>query len=355
MKIKSLKIKNFRNLKDVSFFPSEEINVIYGENAQGKTNLIEAVWLFTGAKCFRGAKDSEIKMLGSQNAVLDLTFHSNGVENDERIVIENRRKAFLNSKPLSSPGMLAGNFYAIVFSPSDLSLIKDGPKERRRFIDIAIGQLYPKYINYLKDYTRAVTQRNAILKQSLKENIDLKLLSAFEAEICENGKKIIKYRLRYIELITPILTEIYNGLSGEKEKITINYLNSANEDDFAQYLVNSRKSDALAGITSAGPHRDDIEFLINGLNARKFGSQGQMRSVALSLKLSEAHVIKNITGEFPVALLDDVMSELDPSRQEYILNHIKGWQVLITCCEPDVVNRLKEGKTIKIKNGKIEE
>ena len=355
MKIKTLKIKNFRNIEEMCFVPDDEINVIHGENAQGKTNLIEAVWLFTGAKSFRGAKDAEIKKIGSLNAVLDLTFESGSVEKEERIVIENRRKAFLNNKPLSSPSLLAGNFYAIVFSPSDLSLIKDGPKERRRFIDVAIGQLYPKYISILRDYTRAVTQRNTILKQSLKEKIDNSLVSAFEAEICEKGKKIVSYRLRYLELIKPILTEIYSGLTGKKENIEVNYINSAGNLELTQYLVENRKNDALSGITSAGPHRDDIEFLINGLNAKKYASQGQMRSIVLCLKLSEAHVIKKVTGEFPVALLDDVMSELDPSRQEYILNHIKDWQVLITCCEPDVVNRLKKGKTFKIKKGKIEE
>ncbi len=355
MKIKSLKIKNFRNIDEILFSPQDEINVIYGENAQGKTNLIEAVWLFTGAKSFRGAKDRELKKIGSEAAALNLTFCANGVEKEAKIVIENRRKAFLNSKPLSSAGGLAGNFYAIVFSPSDLSLIKDGPKERRHFIDIAIGQLFPKYITYLRDYSRAVTQRNILLKQSLKEKIDYNLLSSFEKEICDNGRMIIKYRLRYIEKITPLLTKIYKGLSGEKEEISINYLKTADIENFDEALINLRQSDALSGITSVGPHRDDIEFLINGLNARKFGSQGQMRSVALCLKLAEAHVIKELVGEFPVALLDDVMSELDPSRQEYILNHIKGWQVLITCCEPDVVSRLKEGNAVKIVEGKIEE
>lgn len=355
MKIKELKIKNFRNIEEMCFIPDSEINVIHGENAQGKTNLIEAVWLFTGAKSFRGAKDSEIKKIGQENAILNLIFESGNIEKEEKIIIENRRKAFFNNKPLSSPSLLAGNFYAIVFSPSDLSLIKDGPKERRKFIDIAIGQLYPQYINILKDYTRAVTQRNTILKQSLKEKIDNSLISAFEAEICEKGKKIISYRLRYLEIIKPILTEIYSGLTGKKENIEVNYINSVGNLNLTQYLVENRKNDALAGITSAGPHRDDIEFLINGLNAKKYASQGQMRSIVLCLKLSEAHVIKQITGEFPVALLDDVMSELDPSRQEYILNHIKDWQVLITCCEPDVVNRLKKGKTFKIKKGNIEE
>ena len=234
--------------------------------------------------------------------------------------------------------------------------MRDGPKERRRFLDIAIGQIYPKYINCLKAYTRAVTQRNLILKEANKTGqLNNSILSAFEAEICENGKKIINYRERYLEKITPFLTEIYSGLTGKRENLTLKYVNTLGDKEFADFLVQSRRIDMQSGITSAGPHRDDIEFFINNISARNFGSQGQMRSVALCLKLAEAQVIKNLTGEYPIALLDDVMSELDPTRQEYILNHINGWQVLITACEPDIINRLERGKCVKIEKGRIAE
>lgn len=354
MKIKSLKLKNFRNIEEIEFNPFEGVNVIYGENAQGKTNLIEAVWLFTGAKSFRGAKDAELKKFGCENAVIEAVFENEGIEQDAKIIIENRRKAFLNGKPLSSAAALAGNFQAIIFSPVDLSLVREGPKERRRFLDIAIGQIYPKYINCLKAYTRAVTQRNLILKEANKTGqINNSILSAFEAEICDNGKKIIEYRLKYIEKITPFLSEIYSGLTGKRENLSLKYINSLGDKDFSAFLVESRKIDMQSGITSAGPHRDDIEFFINNISARNYGSQGQMRSVALCLKLAQAQVIKEITGEYPIALLDDVMSELDPKRQEYILNHIKGWQVLITACEPDIINRLESGKCVKIEKGKV--
>ncbi len=356
MKLKKLRVKDFRNLEQVEFNPCDGINVIYGQNAQGKTNLIEAVWLFTGAKSFRGAKDIELKGFNKETTILEAEFENEGTLKDAKIIIEKRRKAFLNGKPLSAASALAGNFYAIVFSPVDLGLVRDGPKERRRFLDTAIGQIYPKYISNLKAYTRAVTQRNTVLKEANKTgNINNSILSAFEAEICENGKKIIEYRIKYLKRITPFLTEIYSGLTGKNESLEINYVNTLGDREFAQFLVDSRKNDMLSGITSAGPHRDDIEFSINGVNARSFGSQGQMRSIALCLKLAEAQVIKDITGEFPIALLDDVMSELDPSRQEYILNHISGWQVIITCCEPDVINRLKKGKCIKVEKGRLSE
>lgn len=356
MKIKSLKIKGFRNIDELYFEPCDGVNVIYGQNAQGKTNLIEAIWLFTGAKSFRGAKDNELKGFKSENTVLEAVFENEGIKKDAKIVIENRRKAFLNSKPLSSAAALAGNFYAIVFSPVDLGLVRDGPKQRRRFLDTAIGQIYPKYITCLKSYSRAVTQRNAVLKEAARTgNLNNSILSAFEAEICDNGKKIIDYRLRYLEKITPFLTEIYSSLTGKKENLTVNYVNTLGNRDFACFLTESRKTDMLSGMTGAGPHRDDIEFFINDVNARSFGSQGQMRSIALCLKLSEAQVIKNITGEFPIALLDDVMSELDPSRQEYILNHIRDWQVMITACEPDIINRLENGKCTRIVSGRIGE
>ena len=354
MKIKSLKLKNFRNIEEIEFNPFEGVNVIYGENAQGKTNLIEAVWLFTGAKSFRGAKDAELKKFGCENAVIEAVFENEGIEQDAKIIIENRRKAFLNGKPLSSAAALAGNFQAIIFSPVDLSLVREGPKERRRFLDIAIGQIYPKYINCLKAYTRAVTQRNLILKEANKTGqLNNSIVSAFEAEICDNGKKIIEYRLKYIEKITPFLSEIYSGLTGKRENLSLKYINSLGDKDFSVFLVESRKIDMQSGITSAGPHRDDIEFFINNISARNYGSQGQMRSVALCLKLAQAQVIKEITGEYPIALLDDVMSELDPKRQEYILNHIKGWQVLITACEPDIINRLESGKCVKIEKGRV--
>ncbi|MBO5725616.1 MAG: DNA replication and repair protein RecF, partial [Clostridia bacterium] len=247
----------------------------------------------------------------------------------------------------------AGNFNAIVFSPTDLSLIIDGPSVRRRFLDIAIGQLYPRYIEILKKYNRAVMQRNNILKDCIRDASLKFLLDDYEEVIIECGEIIIDYRKKYIEKIKQTAPKIYEGISQKKEVLEIEYLCSSENKGLREKLKISRQEDMYKGVTSVGPHRDDIIFKINAINCRDFGSQGQKRSVALALKLSEAEIIKEITGEQPIALLDDVMSELDKSRQDYILNHIDGWQVFITCCETGHFENLNEGKIFTVKNGEI--
>ncbi len=353
MRINSLKIKNFRNIKEMEISPNSEMNVIYGENAQGKTNLIEAIWIMTGAKSFRGVKDEELKKFGCEKASIYTVFQSEGVEKSAEIIIENKKKAFLNEKELKSVSALAGNLNAIVFSPADLKLLSDGPKVRRKVLDTAICQLYPSYIEILRDYTRAVTQRNKIIKD-LKICPDIyDMLDVFEEEIAIKGEKIIKYRKRYIEILKEFIPKIYEGISSGKETLEIEYISTVKEKSLKQELKLHRNEDMYSGKTSVGPHRDDLEFKINGISAKSFGSQGQKRSVALTLKLSEAEVIKKNTGEMPICLLDDIMSELDPVRQNFILNHIKGMQTFLSCCDPQTVKNLEEGSKFKIVKGEI--
>ena len=353
MRIKSLKIENFRNIKDIQIFPSDEMNVIYGENAQGKTNIIEAIWLFTGAKSFRGAKDEELKRFGCEKARLKIEFEAEKIEKSAQIEINDKRIACLNEKPLKSVSHLAGKFNAIIFSPTDLRLLSDGPKVRRKFLDMAICQLYPTYIEILRGYTKAVTQRNKILKDFKNNSSVLPLLDVFENEIALSGEKIIKYRLRYIEILKEFIPEIYKGISNGQENLEIEYISSNKSENLLTELKNSRKEDMFTYKTSVGPHRDDLEFKINGISAKNFGSQGQKRSVALSLKLAEAKILNKNTGEYPVCLLDDIMSELDPERQNFILNHIKEMQTFLSCCDPETLKHLKEGKRFKIKNGEV--
>ncbi len=355
MQVKKIEVKNYRNLKDLTFVPHKNINVICGENAQGKTNLIESIWLFTGAKSFRGNSDSELVKIGEEKAKLNLDFTSCMVEKSSEIIIEGRRKATLNGNRLKSASLLAGSFTAIVFSPDDLQLISLGPDKRRRFLDIAVSQLYPPYLKDLKQYTRAVTQRNSLLKDIKAGQADSNLLSFFEDEIAKYGAKIIKYRKRYIERIKPFLNEIYKGISAQKEVLDIIYHSNTDESLLKNALYDSRKDDIYTASTSVGPHRDDLIFTVNEKNAKKYASQGQRRSISLSLKLAEAEVLNEITGEYPVALLDDVMSELDPMRQDYVLNKVKNRQVFITCCDPDNTKGLNEGKIFYVKNGEIKE
>lgn len=351
MTVKKIKCKNFRNLKNINIEPAESMNIICGENAQGKTNLLEAIWLFCGAKSFKNAKDSELINFNAQFFENEISFICEGIEKTAKIRNENTREAYLNNKKLKSPSLLAGSFYCVCFNPDDLSLVKEGPNLRRKFLDIAIGQLNPNYISLLKIYTRAIKQRNDILKKVYKDASLLPIIEEFEIKAAETGEKITEYRKNYIKTLLLSAPEIYNGISGGKESLTIEYMPSYYGVNLLEALNNSRKKDILAGATSVGPHRDDIIFKINGKNARDFASQGQQRSIALSLKLSEAKIIFEKTGEYPVILLDDVMSELDESRQNYILNNIKGRQVFLTCCEENNFKNLYEGKIIKIKNG----
>lgn len=353
MRIKSLKIENFRNIKEIQIFPSDEMNVIYGENAQGKTNIIEGIWLFTGAKSFRGAKDEELKRFSCEKARLKIEFEAENIEKSAQIEINDKRIACLNDKPLKSVSHLAGKFNAIIFSPTDLRLLSDGPKVRRKFLDMAICQLYPTYIEILRGYTKAVTQRNKILKDFKNNSSVLPLLDVFENEIALSGEKIIKYRLRYIEILKEFIPEIYKGISNGRENLEIEYISSNKSENLLTDLKNSRKEDMFTYKTSVGPHRDDLEFKINGISAKNFGSQGQKRSVALSLKLAEAEILKKTTGEYPICLLDDIMSELDPKRQNFILNHIKEMQTFLSCCDPETLKNLKEGKRFQIKSGEV--
>lgn len=352
MIVKKIEINNFRNIKNIVFEPINEINIISGENAQGKTNLIEAIWFFTGAKSFRGIKNTEAIKKGEEKANIKLTFSDNNIENTAEIEIKEKSVAKLNGKTLKMPSLLAGNFKCVVFSPDDLNIICGAPATRRRFIDIAIGQLYPKYIDILREYTRAVKQRNNILKDSVKDGSLLFLIEDFEKIIAAEGEKIINYRKRYLELINEKAVLIYSGISDKKETLKIEYESTVKEN-LLNELEASRQNDRFSGVTSVGPHRDDIIFSIDNLNSRDFASQGQKRSIALSLKLAEAEIIKEKTDKQPVILLDDVMSELDKKRQNYILNKIKGVQVFITCCDEENFSSLEKGNIVRIKNGEI--
>ena len=291
MKVKSLEIQNFRNISNLNLEFDDEINVICGENAQGKTNIIEALWLFSGAKSFRNSKDNEFIKFEENKAKLTVKYEMLGVENDASIIFSDKKTAYLNEKKLSNTSNLAGKFNAVVFSPSDLNIVTSGPDKRRRFLDIAIGQLYPNYIEILKNYSRAVMQRNKIIKEYRYDKSLSIMLDVFESEIVDMGNKIIKYRKNYIDILNKFVSGIYEGISCGKEKIEIYYISKCGEILDKEKLKISREIDVYTSTTSVGPHRDDINFKINGINARNFASQGQKRSIALSLKLAGAEAI----------------------------------------------------------------
>lgn len=373
MKITSFILEDFRNISALSLKPCENVNILYGDNAQGKTNLIEAIWLFTGNTSFRGAKSSELIAFDKEFTKLSLEFSDREREQKASLLINQnhkKKRIILNSVPLSSLSELNGYFYAVVFSPVHLSLIKDGPKNRRKFLDIAIAQIKPQYENYLSIYEQALCQRNALLKNRTQHGNGglADILEVWDRQLAKTGTIISIYRNDYLKKLSKLATQTYDGLSSGNEKLELFYsstvfksfseIKSYDEEVINEYMNRLKETldeDLKVGFTAVGPHKDDLEVTVNKRSARMYGSQGQQRSAVIALKLSEAELLKRVTGENPIMLLDDVMSELDISRQDYILNHVKDLQVFITCC--DVVNTkgLLSGKIFKIKEGCLKE
>ena len=363
MTVESVKLNNFRNIACEALSADSSVNVIYGENAQGKTNILEAIWLFSGCKSFRNSKDGEFIKFGADFADISLDFTDKIRKKSAEIIIKDKKKAILNGVEYKNFSEILGEFYAVIFSPAHLSLIKDGPAQRRKFLDIALCQLKPKYAEYLRGYSRALLQRNSLLKDLPMNSGLYDILDSWDDQLARYAAAVIFERIKYISLLSEYCKDIYAGISKNKEEISIKYVSGCKADinmsmgdiyiSVFEKIKQARKEDTIFKTTSVGPHRDDIEILINGISARVYGSQGQQRSCALALKLGEAEILKKVTGETPVALLDDVMSELDEQRQDYILNNIKDRQVFLTCCEPSQVLRMCGGKSFLIENGII--
>ncbi len=362
MKINSISLKNYRNIENLNL-TFDDVNIIWGENAQGKTNLLEAIYLFSGAKSFRGVKDKDLIKFNCDKSDLKIDFTNNDREQTAEIIIDNKRHALLNDIKKKSASCLGEEIKVVIFSPVHLSMIKNGPIERRNFVDGALCQLKYNYRNLIKEYNKALTQRNTLLKDIARNSSLESMLYVWNDQLVKAGAKIIYQRLKYLEALSPFVEEIFDGISGGKEKIELKYLGKADykadikdiEHKLSMLYINNQGIDIINRITTIGPHRDDIEILINGKSARTYGSQGQQRSCVLAMKLAEASLLKEMTNNEPIALLDDVMSELDEKRQDYILNHIKNWQVFITCCDANTILRLKKGKTFHIDNGKMVE
>ena len=363
MRADVLTMQGFRNLQPVTCRLDPGVNILYGENAQGKTNFLEGVWLFTGGKSFRGAKDRELVGFGKDEARLQLDFFAGEREQTATITVRQRRSAELTGIKQASASKMAGRFCAVVFSPTHLSLIKDGPEERRRFMDAAICQLRPSYIQDFAAYHRTLQQRNALLKAGLNGEVVLdEILDIWDARLSAAGTKVFLERRQYWQRLQETAAGIYDGLSSGREQMSLVYQTRGGDETTEAAEVNERLlsvlkerrvADRATGFTTAGVHRDDLLVDIGGRSAKTYGSQGQQRSAVLALKLAEASLLRDETGEQPVMLLDDVMSELDLSRQDYILNHIDGWQVLITCCDPAPIQRLTKGAAFEVKNGVI--
>lgn len=357
MRIDNLHVKNFRNIRELSLEASPDINIICGENAQGKTNILEAIWLFTGSRSFRGAKEADLVLIGENLTRLTMRFYGNGRDNLSALEYGARKKASLNEVDIENASKMAGNFTCAVFSPSHLSLIKEGPEERRRFIDTTILQLRPRYLKVLGDYHKILFQRNALLKNKGRDQSLFETLDIWDQSLAKLWSTIVKTRESYMNRLAPFAQELYSDISGGREELCVSYKGSSDGisgvEDILKALLENRERDRKNGLTGIGPHRDDLEILINGAPARNFGSQGQQRSAVLALKLAECSLMEEITGERPVVLLDDVMSELDFNRREFLLNRLSGGQMFITCCDAGYFSGVKRGKLFSVSGGEI--
>ena len=352
MNVLRLSWQNFRNLREGRFEPCQGVNLICGRNAQGKTNLLEAMWLFTGERSFRGAKDAELVLRGEHAAALKLDFTSEGRDQTAKITAaDGRRTAELNGVPKGTCSFLTGKFCAVVFSPEHLSLVREGPALRRDFIDSALSQMKPGYASLLSGYNRTLFQRNALLKDIPHHAELMDTLPVWDERLCQFGEKIVRQRTAYLEALSTPAAGFYSGISGNSEVLGLSYRKSA--EDLRRSLAEGRQEDVRNGYTGTGPHRDDFEISVDGFSARTYASQGQKRSAVLSLKLAEAELLSRMNGEKPVVFLDDVMSELDSRRQDYLLNHLTEFQVFLTCCEPGMARAMKGGALFRMDGGSL--
>lgn len=357
MIIKSLELADFRNYDSLHIDFSKGTNILYGDNAQGKTNILEAIYLSATTKSHKGSKDKDIVNFNKEEAHIRTYLEKDNM--DIRVDMhlrKNKTKGIaIDGQKIKKAAELLGLLNVVFFSPEDLSIIKNGPAERRRFVDMELCQLDPFYLYNLNHYNKIVNQRNKLLKDmyfnpSLKETLNI-----WDSQLVSFGSKIIERRQLFVEQLNDIIYDIHKKLSGQREELKVKYEPDVMIEDYEKNLAIYQDRDVKLKQTTVGPHRDDFCFMVKNVDIRKFGSQGQQRTAALSLKLSEIELVKKIANENPVLLLDDVLSELDSHRQNYLLSTIGEIQTIITCTGLDefVNNRFEIDKVFQIENGKI--
>ena len=353
----SLSLKNYRNYENLNLNFSNGTNIFYGNNAQGKTNILEAVYMSGTTKSHRTNKDLELIRFSEEESHISTIVRKNGISHKIDIHLKNNKSkgVAIDGIPIKKASELFGMINFVFFSPEDLNIIKNGPSEKRRFMDIELCQLNKVYLSNLANYNKIVIQRNRLLKdlyfrKDLEDTLDI-----WDFQLYEYGQKIIEMREAFVERLNQIIFNIHHSLSGGKENLKIVYLKNCEKENLLEQLKINREKDLKLKTTTVGPHRDDLGFYFDGMDVTKFGSQGQQRCAALSLKLSEIELVKSTTGDTPILLLDDVLSELDKNRQNYLLNHIHDIQAMITCTGLDeFVNcRFSIDKIFKVTDGTV--
>ena len=335
MIVESVELKDFRNYEFLDMNFNEHVNIIYGDNAQGKTNILESIYMCSTSKSHRGSKDREIVRFGEDESHIKLNVLKHGMKyRIDMHLKKNKTKGIaVNGIPIKKAVELFGIINIVFFSPEDLNIIKNGPSERRRFMDMELSQLDKIYLSNLVNYNKVLNQRNKLLKDiafSPSEQL-MQTLDIWDMQLVKYGSLIIKGRKSFIEKINTIISDIHSRLTGGIENIKVCYVPDVDVNDFEEEVRNSRQKDIKYKVTGKGPHKDDLIFLINDNDVRKYGSQGQQRTVALSLKMAEIKLVKRIINDNPILLLDDVMSELDTSRRDALIEEIKDIQTIITC------------------------
>ena len=342
MWINDIKLSNFRNYSDKKIRLHQNINVFFGENAQGKTNIIESIFLCSIGKSFRTNKEKELIKFNKKNTIVEINYEKSYRTGNIKIEIGEKKQVYLNGIKIKKLSELLGNINVVIFTPDDINILKGGPQNRRKFLDIMISQLRPNYMHILSLYNKTLEQRNNYLKQIKTEKKDENLLDIWDEKLIDYGIKIYEYRKEFLEKIKNKIKNIHKYLTNGREDIEIKYISDAiTRQTFINELKSRRKLDIIKGFTTKGVHRDDFIIYINKKEVGTFGSQGQNRTAMLSLKLSELQVIYDDIGEYPILLLDDFMSELDSKRRESFLNNIKDIQVIITCTEKLRLENLK--------------
>lgn len=358
MKIEKLKVENFRNIESASLTFSDGVNLLYGQNAQGKTNILEAVYYFARGKSFRGSSDGELKKFGQDGFFIEMEFK--GQKRSQSLayrVYGKEKKKYRNGGEEERITDMIGHFRAVLFFPEHLTLVKEGPSMRRDFMNIGISQIKPMYLNIYSEYNKILENRNTILKNAQKgfyyseEQLDI-----WSSSLAKRAAYINERRSEYIKKIAESAKKILYELSGGKEELSLEYKSDIDsplniEEQYKELLQSDRQREISAGCTLFGIHRDDIEIKINGISARAYASQGQQRSIVLALKMAEGEVCREYSGEYPVFLFDDVLSELDEKRRAYILEKKKERQILITSCEKQSFD-CEEVNIIKVEKGR---
>lgn len=357
MFIKTIQLSGYRNYKSETIYFDKGTNVLYGDNAQGKTNVLEAIFMCATTKSHKGSKDKEIVGFDEEEAHVTLYLDKDGdeIKIDMLLRKDKSKVVALNGSKIRRATEILGVLNVVLFSPEDLSIIKNGPSERRKFIDIELCQLDGIYLYNLTKYNKIVEQRNKLIKDSYNNRELLDTLNIWDMQLASYGSLIIEKRQKFINELNEIIGEVHNKLTNGKEKLEVFYEPDIDAENIENALKKNREKDIKLRQTSVGPHRDDFSFIVNGVDIRKYGSQGQQRTAALSLKLSEIEIVKRITGHVPVLLLDDVLSELDNNRQNYLLNTIGNIQTIITCTGLDdfINNNFKIDKVINVVKGTI--